>query len=92
MSEQDSESFQRLEHLIDKLAIGVGKGFEDVQERLADVKSDVDASFAHLHTIVERIDQRLERVEFLVTGQEQRLSIAEDRIRQLATKVGYQFN
>jgi hypothetical protein len=37
---------------------------------------------------LDAIDQRLDRIEFLASGQERRLGAAEDLIRQLATKAG----
>ena len=52
----------------------------------------MDDGFASLHRRLDDIDTRLERVEFLVTGHSQRLDVLEDRIRQVATKIGLTFN
>jgi hypothetical protein len=37
------------------------------------------------------LTDRLDKIEFRLTGQDQRLSILEDKVRQLATKTGLQF-
>jgi hypothetical protein len=38
------------------------------------------------------LEQRLERIEFHVSGQDRRMTVLEDRVRQLATKIGLLFN
>ena len=74
-----------VEEKIDDLAIMVGRGLEEVRnEGQAGVKA-VNARF-------DVIDQVLERIEFQVSGQDRRMTVLEDRVRQLATKVGLAFN
>ena len=74
-----------VEEKIDDLAIMVGRGLEEVRnEGRAGVKA-ANARF-------DVIDQVLERIEFQVSGQDRRMTVLEDRVRQLATKVGLAFN
>ncbi len=63
---------------IDELALMVGRGFDEL-------RGEIKSGFA-------AIEQRLERVEYHVSGQDRRLNILEDRVRQLATKAGLSFN
>ena len=63
---------------IDDLALMVGRGFDEL-------RGDIRAGFA-------AIEQRLDRVEYHVSGQDGRLNVLEDRVRQLATKIGLPFN
>ena len=63
---------------IDELALMVGRGFDELRR-------DTKAGFAAL-------EQRLDRIEAHVAGQDRRLTTLEDRVRQLATKVGISFN
>ncbi|HEY7118883.1 MAG TPA: hypothetical protein VH475_20000 [Tepidisphaeraceae bacterium] len=63
---------------IDDLALMVGRGLDEL-------RADVKAGFAAL-------EQRLERIEFHVSGQDRRMTVLEDRVRQLATKIGLLFN
>ncbi|HEX8339357.1 MAG TPA: hypothetical protein VF624_00470 [Tepidisphaeraceae bacterium] len=66
------------EALIEELALSVARGFEETHARMQE-------GFA-------AVNGRLDRIEFHVTGQEQRIGVLEDRVRQLSTKVGLQFN
>lgn len=65
------------DQMIEELALMVGKGFEAVTKEMRD-------GFV-------AIDRRLERVEFNTAGLERRVETAEDRIVQLARKVGLEF-
>lgn len=73
------------EKLIEELAISIGHGFAEQQERFNELRHEVRDGLAAIHT-------RLDRIEFLASGQEHRISVLEDRVRQLGTKLGYQFN
>lgn len=67
-----------MEEKIDDLALSVAKGFDESYRRMSEHEN--------------HLGEKLDRVEFLVNGQERRVSILEDRMRQLATKVGLSFN
>jgi hypothetical protein len=67
-------------------------------EILHDVLKHIDARFDQVDANFKRVDvrfdeafTRLDRIEFLVSGQERRLSILEDRMRVVATKLGLEF-
>lgn len=47
--------------------------------------------FDQVHQQFDGVNQRLDRIEFRLTGQDQRISVLEDRMRQIATKVGMEF-
>jgi hypothetical protein len=74
-----------VEEKLDDLALMVGRGLEEVRE---DVRAGSKAAVARF----DAVDERLERIEFQVSGEDQRINVIEDRIRQLATKVGLAFN
>lgn len=78
-------SHKTTEELIEELALSVGRGFAEQQERMQSLRTEVQEGFVSLAG-------RLDRIEFLVNGQEQRLTVLEDKVRQLGTKLGYQFN
>jgi hypothetical protein len=67
-----------VEEKIDDLALSVAKGFDEVYRRMNQQE--------------DRLGSRLDRIEYLVSGEERRVSILEDRVRQLATKTGLTFN
>ncbi|MDB5324506.1 MAG: hypothetical protein JWM57_75 [Phycisphaerales bacterium] len=73
------------EELIEELALSIGKGFAEQQDTTRELRGELRDGLSALAT-------RLDRIEFLMTGQEQRISVLEDRVRQLSTKLGYQFN
>lgn len=54
-----------------------------LDDRLDDVATKQD---------IKRIEDRLDRIEFRITGQEQRIEILEDKVSQLATHAGIHFN
>ena len=74
-----------IEEKIDDLAIMVGRGLEEVRNEGRDGTKAVRARF-------DTVDEGLERIEFQVSGQDRRMTVLEDRVRQLATKVGLSFN
>ena len=87
------------EEQIEELVVIVGRGFEHLTNQLSEVNlqlsqrlDSVDQRLNALEHRMDSIEHRLERVEFLITGQDQRISILEDKMRQLATKLGYRFN
>lgn len=70
---------------IEELALMVGRGF-------AETRSDIQALREETREGFVQVEQRLDRVEYLLTGQERRISILEDHLRQVATKLGLTFN
>jgi hypothetical protein len=73
------------EEKLDDLAIMVGRGLEEVRTEVRESTRATTARF-------DSVDQGLERIEFQVSGQDRRMTVLEDRVRQLATKVGLSFN
>ena len=63
---------------IDELAIMIGRGFDELRR---EIKSEFVA-----------VEDRLGRIESHVTGQDRRITTLEDRVRQLATKLGLSFH
>lgn len=63
---------------IEELAIIVGRRFDELHQ---DMTSRFDA-----------MDQRLDRIEYQLSGQERRITILEDRVLQLSRKTGLTFN
>jgi hypothetical protein len=61
---------------------------KELNQDSSDVIEAIQGLAKHIDKRFDEVDQRFDRIEFLVTGQEQRLSIAEDKIRQLATHLG----
>jgi hypothetical protein len=70
---------------IEELALMVGRGFDEL-------RADVKAGFVAVEQRFTAVEERLERIEFHVSGQDRRMTVLEDRVRQLATKVGLSFN
>ena len=62
----------------DELALMIGRGFDELRR---EIKSEFAA-----------VEDRLDRIESHVTGQDRRITTLEDRVRQLATKIGLSFN
>lgn len=56
----------------------------------------VDRRFGELHHDMtnrfDAMDQRLDRIEHQLSGQERRITILEDRVLQLSRKTGLRFN
>jgi hypothetical protein len=72
---------------IEELAIMIGKGFAATA-----TKADIEAVAKEMQDGFAAADQRLERIEFSTSGLTRRLDTVEDRIRQIATKIGISFN
>jgi hypothetical protein len=69
------------EEMIEQLAQAVHSGFEHVDQQTAFIRQDLGD-----------VTERLGRIEYLLTGQDGRISALEDKVRQVATKIGIQFN
>jgi hypothetical protein len=63
---------------IDELAMMIGRGFDELRR---EIKSEFSA-----------VEARLGRIESHVAGQDRRITTLEDRVRQLATKIGLSFD
>lgn len=66
---------------------------EDVITILRELATHLDLRLDEVATKqdIHRVEDRLDRIEFRMTGQEQRIEILEDRMLQLATHVGIHF-
>lgn len=73
---------------VDQLAGMMNNSFEHLTKKLDAIESSVGRQ---VHEVEQRITERLERIEFRLTGEDQRLSTLEDRMRQVATKFGIEF-
>ena len=81
-----SKKKQSAEEMIEELAISVGKGFEATA-----TQDDVKALAAAVREGFSAMSERLERIEFHLTDQGPRIEVLEDRVHQLARKVGLEF-
>ncbi len=70
---------------IDELALAIGRGLNELRQ-------DVHNGFVAVDSRLDGIDQRLDRIEFLISGQDRRISILEDRMRQVSEKLGLSLN
>lgn len=79
---------------IDMLAGMMKSSFEHLEDRLdkMELKLDEGPSVQNLQETEKRITDRLDKIEFRLTGEDQRISILEDRMRQIAMKVGMEFS
>ena len=66
----------------------IDERFDRVDDRFA----QIDSQFSHIDVQFKEVFDRLDRMEFLLTGQERRLSTLEDRVRIMATKMGLEFH
>jgi hypothetical protein len=73
-----------IDEKIDDLALSVGRGLNELREEIRE-------GFAAVSKRFDAVDQRLDRIEFLSSAQERRISIVEDRVRMLAVKAGLDF-
>jgi hypothetical protein len=76
---------RKSEEPTEELAMMVARRFDELQR-------DVNGRFDVLELRLDGVDQRLDRIEFNTSGQEGRISVLEDRVRQLANKSGLGFN
>ncbi len=89
------ERFDKLEHLIDGLAIMVKEGFDRAASELQEFKNEANQRFDNIETRLDGVEQRLDRVEFRLDKIEfrldsfsNRLDIHDDRFRLISTKIG----
>jgi len=75
----------------DELAGLISNSFNHLHERIGKFEQHTEEKFDAVNERFDLLDKKLDQVEFLVSGQDRRISILEDRIRQLATKVGLDF-
>jgi hypothetical protein len=75
------------EELIEELALMVGRGSAE-----AATKADVQTLATNVRSGFAAADQRLERIEFNTAGLARRLDLVEERVLQLARKIGLHFN
>lgn len=73
-----------VEEQIADLAIMIGGGFAEQQASTLSLRTEMHEGFAN-------VASRLDRIEFHVVGQERRIGILEEKIRQIGTKVGLEF-
>ena len=71
-----------IEDLIENLAISTQNQFQHLEGKM-------DKLGEKMGTLEEKMDKRFDRLEFLMTGHEQRISILEDKVRQISVKVGF---
>ena len=74
-------------------AIAEDGGADDVILMLRELATHLDLRLDDVATKedVKHVEGRLDRIEFRITGQQQRIEILEDKVLQLATHVGIQF-
>jgi hypothetical protein len=51
----------------------------------------MDERFDRVDDTFQEVFKRMDRIEFLVSGQDRRISTLEDRMRIVATKLGLEF-
>ena len=64
---------------------------EDFADILSQVLKHLDERFDRVDQTFQEVFKRLDRIEFLVSGQDRRISTLEDRMRIVATKLGLEF-
>ena len=77
-----------------KKSVGIGEIFKILkfmQKNIDECFDRVDARFAEIDQQFKAIFDRLDRIEFQVTGQERRISTLEDHDHTVATKLGLDF-
>lgn len=77
-----------IEEKIDDLAAMTARGFADVDKRF----EQVDKRFDEMDKRFDEIDKRFDRLEFLVNGHDHRIDVLEDKMLQVARKIGLRFN
>lgn len=58
---------------------------------LHELLKHMDNRFDRLETRFDTVEERLDQIQFSVSGQDRRISILEDRMRMVATKLGLEF-
>jgi len=64
---------------------------EDLADILTHVLKHLDERFDHVDQTFQEVFKRLDRIEFLASGEDRRISTLEDRMRIVATKLGLEF-
>jgi hypothetical protein len=77
------DAVEVLQHLVKHM----DERFDQVDRRF----KLIDGRFDRLDEKFAEVLSRCDRIEFLVSGQERRISILEDRMRVVATKLGLEF-
>jgi hypothetical protein len=73
-------------------ATNTGDEFTEVlHELLKHIDLRFDEAATGLAAVEEKLIGRLDQIQFSVSGQERRISILEDRMRMVATKLGLEF-
>ncbi len=75
------QGFLRLENMITALGGNMSVQFAEMNKKL----DANDGSF-------QEVFRRLDKIEFNTSGQDSRVSTLEDKMRQVATKIGLNFN
>ena len=65
----------------------IDKRFDDVDLQF----KQVHGRFSHIDDQFKEVFRRLDRIEFLLAAQDRRITILEDRMRIVATKLGLEF-
>jgi hypothetical protein len=74
-----------IDEKIDEMVLMVGRGLDEI-------RTEMRQGFVAINERFDGVDERLERIEFLVSAQDRRISILEDRMLQVSVKLGLQFN
>jgi hypothetical protein len=64
---------------------------EEFADILGEALKHMDKRFDNVDQTFQEVFKRLDRIEFLVSGQDRRISTLEDRMRIVATKLGLEF-
>jgi hypothetical protein len=64
---------------------------EEFADILSQVLKHLDERFDRVDQTFQEVFKRMDRIEFLVSGQDRRISTLEDRMRIVATKLGLEF-
>lgn len=91
MSKRQPKSSPDLPMTIEELSVILARSFEDLHGRVGKLDQHLEEKFAEVDERFDRTDKTLDQIEFFVSGQDRRLSVLEDRVRLLATKVGLDF-
>jgi hypothetical protein len=86
-NKKSGEKKGTVDNKIEELAISVGRGFAATA-----TKSDIETVVNEMRAGFAAADQKLERIEYSAAGLSRRVDTVEDRVRQLATKVGLSFS
>lgn len=74
---------------ISELAQMTARGFSELEEKMDKRFGEVDKRFEQME---KKFNERFDRVEFWVSGHDRQIDVLNDKVRQLAVKVGLKFN